>query len=121
MTVWMLFAIAFAFNSRMGIGSLFIEGISRWAEDAAGIAMQEGNLLLGLNASYAPQDHSTMVNLALASPLVLFSILYDLHWVTGFLMLLMWGLVFDKMLQSFFKVFEETGRLHGSAVQVSCP
>ena len=118
---WMLFAIAFAFGTRVGgVGSLFTDGFSKWAEEAAGTAVLEAELLLRINSTiFVPRHHSTIMNVAVASPLILFSILYKLHWFMGFLMLFMWGLVFDKIFQSFFRLFEKKAGCCDNVVQVS--
>ena len=90
----------------VNIGFLFAHGPALWLEMLADSALAELRVF-GLDVTYNPETSIACDNVMVTLPFLALDLFYGLHWALGFLLNLMWGMVFSQIYSIFYKRMDQ--------------
>ena len=103
--VYTFYAIGFSAHIRMQVPVLLYEGFAAWLKALAVTAAEECSYITGYHWAYNGSE--TVPNLALSSVYIILSVSYDVHWVLGFLLNFLSGIVFVLIFRAFYQNLSE--------------
>ena len=113
------FAVSFMLNAYLHGASLLDAGFHNWTAKVVQTAGLELSLIVPVGANSSVENGSSAVrNGLVAAPFVALSILFDLCWSMGFLINLLWGLVFYLLFKAYFQALTANGPQHCDIAQV---
>ena len=112
------FAVSFMLNTYLHGAALLESGFHNWTAKVVQTAGLELSLILPVGANSAVENGSAVRNGIVAAPFVALSILFDFCWSMGFLINLLWGMVFYLLFKAYFQALTANGTRHCDVAQV---
>ena len=100
-STYALYGIGFSAHVRLQVPVLLYEGFSAWIKALAITAAEEGSYITRHRWAYNGSEIGP--NLALSSAYIFLSVSYDVHWVLGFLLNFLSGIIFVLIFRAFYQ------------------
>ena len=105
-------------NAYLHGDALFEAGFHHWTAKVAQTAALELALVMPVGANSSAESNSAVSNGIVAAPFVALSILFDLCWSMGFLINLLWGMVFYLLFKAYIQALTANGPENCDVAQV---
>ena len=111
----------FSLHVRMQIPVLMSEGLAAWTKILAASAVDEFNFIFRSSLTVDSSNSTTgnvAAELIASSVLMLLNVTFDLHWVLGFLLNSLSGVIFVKIFKLFYASLDDGPVMDSTTVQV---
>ena len=98
--------VAYCLTTRLHAAVIPSAGLQGWTEKLAETAALEMSLLLGTDFGHCVANLTTLGSVAVATPFVFITILFDICWSFGFLPNFLFGLLFLMVFKAYLHVLE---------------